>query len=480
MGNNSGGLRGRGHSMRSGRGGRGSGMGNRPMNHGSRNSSSAAPRGPRRGAFASSVTPRVSRGQFEAPQSHNGWGSGPVGVAPSANGIPSADKEGKRTLTDFRIVGFGFVSEHTTWSWGTTRLVDENPVFLSPDVNVNGQVAVPPLDEASPVKQEEAEQTHDQAGNSQEKGKKVAKETARIRIYFQPAPGLVSRGPGAANPIMPPPNTLPSRASAKRKKSESEEDDGDRHNVKRHHGEHDESRPSSLIVEMLDQNPNGADSSNAQNDMQPVELNSNEQRSDVSNDADWLGDALKEEEGEDLEENNFSQANGEGHDPADLLDELDEEDEEATSLFGSGVHPSPPNGTNDLIVQALDDTVEGEVGNLTSESQVTARPNGQRATSTPAGGGQSSGAGGPGGAGNKLSISFSTSRRRLVLEVEVIKYLKVFRAEGRIEFVATLENASSSESENSNPNIKGVCVRLFFRSGGLPPFHSVMLSLCKG
>ncbi|KIM27495.1 hypothetical protein M408DRAFT_24436 [Serendipita vermifera MAFF 305830] len=484
MGNNSGGLRGRGHSMRSARGGRGPGMGNRPMNHGSRNASGgSAPRGPRRGgAFNSSVSTRVSRGQFEAPQSHNGWGNGPVGFTPSSSGMTSTDKEGKRTLTDFRIVGFGFVSEHTTWSWGTTRLVDDKTIFMPAE---DGAVAIPPADEASssssPVKQEETETAPDQGSSSgaQEKGKKVPKETARIRIYFQPAPGSIPRGMGPPNQIMPPPNAVPSRASAKRKKSESEEDDGDRHNVKRHHGDTDESRPASLIVEMLDHSPNDTSGSNAPNDMQPVEPNSAEQRSDVSNDADWLDDALKDEKGDILEENSLSQVNGqEEHEAGELLDELDEEDEEATSLFGSGVHPSPPNGASELIVQAVDESVEEEGDNLASESQAEARPDeSQRATSTPAIVGQSSGAGGPGGAGNKLSISFSTSRRRLVLEAEVIKYLKVFRAEGRIEFTATLENTSpapGSETEESKLSIRGVCVRtssLFFlpRASSLSP-----------
>jgi hypothetical protein len=476
--------------MRSVRGGRGSGMANRPMNHGSRTSSTSAPRGPRRGAFPSSIAPRVSRGQFEAPQSHNGWGSGPVGLTPSSSAMTSADKEGKRTLTDFRIVGFGFVSEHTTWSWGTTRLIDEKEVFIPPSTDNDGPVAIPSLDEVAPVKQEDADPAHEQVGSGQEKGKKAPKETARIRIYFQPAPGSVSRGIAPTNPIMAPPNAVPLRASAKRKKSESEEDDGDRHNVKRHHGDHDESRPSSLIVEMLAPDTNGADDSNVHNDAPTVDSNSQsmsaevqhdtEQGSEVSNDVDWLGDALKEgddlEQSASVEENGYSQMNGEGQDSAEFLDELDEEDEEAASLFGSGVHPSPPNidgnVATELIVQALDESVDGE-GNTAqfdtlveaSKQTLPAHPNElRRGTSTPAVGGQSSGAGGPGGAGNKLSISFSTSRMRLVLEVEVIKYLKVFRAEGRIEFVATLERltaASSSNDDDSKPNIKGVCVRPF-------------------
>jgi len=124
-----------------------------------------------------------------------------------------------------------------------------------------------------------------------------------------------------------------------------------------------------------------------------------------------------------------------------------------------------------LIVQPVDDSVDGE-GNIAeletqgeaSKQTLPVHPYElRRGTSAPAVGGQSSGAGGPGGAGNKLSISFSTSRRRLVLEVEVIKYLKVFRAEGRIEFVATLERVTpaSSDDDDSKPNIKGVCVRPF-------------------
>jgi 20S proteasome subunit alpha 6 len=404
-----------------------------------------------------------------------------VGLTPSSNVMTSVDKEGKRTLTDFRIVGFGFVSEHTTWSWGTTRPIDEKAVFLPPSTEIDGPAANPSIDEVAPVKQEEADAAHEQVGNGQEKAKKAPKETARIRIYFQPAPGSVSRGVASTNQNMAPPNAVPLRASAKRKKSESEEDDGDRHNVKRHHGDHDETRPS-LIVEMLTPDTNGADNSNVHDDAPTVDSNQfmsaetqrdTEQGSEVSNDVDWLGDALKE--GDDLEQNGFveeneySQMNGGGQGSAEFLDELDEEDEEAASLFGSGVHPSPPNidgnTATELIVQAVDD-VDGE-GNTQPDSQADAsksklpvHPSGC-ATSTPAVGGQSSGAGGPGGAGNKLSISFSTSRRRLVLEVEVIEYLKVFRAEGRIEFVATLEQLTPVASEESKPNIKGVCVRPF-------------------
>ena len=486
------GLRGRGHSMRPIRGGRGSGMANRPMNHGSRTSSTSAPRGPRRGAFPSSVAPRVSRGQFEAPQSHNGWGNGPAGLSSNSSAIMSADKEGKRTLTDFRIVGFGFVSEHTTWSWGTTRPVDEKSIFLPPNTENDGPVAIPSLNEPDPVKQEGADAAHEQVGNGQDKAKKAPKETARIRIYFQPAPGPLSRGIPATSQLMAPPSVVPSRASAKRKKSESEEDDGDRHNVKRHHGDHDESRPTSLIVEMLAPDSNDSNDSTVHNNVPTAEPNTQslaadvqgdtEQGSEVSNDVEWLAGALKE--GDEVDPTSLNEGDGyprmneDLHHSQEVFDELDEEEEEdgeAASLFGSGAPPSPPtiegNGTTELIVQTVDDPVERDdddtqtalQGDASGVKDAEHSTEPQRVNSTPAVAGQSSGAGGPGGAGNKLSISFSTSRRRLVFEVEVIKYLKVFRAEGRIEFVATLEPlpGSPSGAEESKPNIKGVCVRPF-------------------
>lgn len=482
--------RGRGNAMRSMRGGRGPGMNNRHLNNSSRSSSSSTPRGPRRGGTFSSASSSGRPQRFEAPQAHNGWGNGPVTSTPTTAPVVPPDREGKRTLTDFRIVGFGFVGENIVWSWGTTRPVDDSILFApSPSTTTGSDSSVAFPSQESPVliKQED---DADQTANGKEKSKKGPKENARIRIYFQPAVPTGTRATGA---IMPPPSAVPSR-SAKRKKSESEEDDGERGNAKRHHGDYDEGpRSGTMMAEMLVEPANGKEKS-SQNDAEPgssptiapVFGRDVEQGSEISNEADWLGDALKEEgELEIVNEENDGNREDDGleveeeQEAAAYFNEVDEEEEEAASLFGSGVHPSPPtadNGSSDLIVQPvtspppegaddenalMQDTNSNAVDNQTGSTSDSITP---RVRSMPPFGGQSSGAGGPGGAGNKLSVSFAASSRRLVLEAEVIKYLKVFRAEGRIEFAASLDIVSSDDPANPDDTqsvIKGVCVRPF-------------------
>jgi hypothetical protein len=365
----------------------------------------------------------------------------------------------------------------------------DDSILFPPTTNNEGPVAFP--SQESPVLTKQKDES-DLAADGKEKTKKGPKENARIRIYFHPAAPLGARAAGA---IMLPPNSVPSR-SAKRKKSESEEDDGERGNAKRHHGDYDEGpRSGSMMAEMLTTPVNGKKEP-SQND-EPTEPESStagapafirdaEQSSEVSNEADWLGDALKEEgeEGEleiVVEENDGVKGDGleveEEQEAAEYFDEIDEEEEEAASLFGSGVHPSPPtvdNGSADLIVQPVSSPMPGEADGENALMQDT-NPNAVESntdnanesnnpkdrTLHPPFGGQSSGAGGPGGAGNKLSVSFAASSRRLVLEVEVIKYLKVFRAEGRIEFAASLDLVSpdSANADDAKPVIRGVCVR---------------------
>lgn len=488
---------------------------NNRHNAGSR-SSGSTPRGPRRNQFGA-ATGGSKFPRFEMPQSHNGWGNGPVTSTSTPVAPLPSDREGKRTLTDFRIVGFGFVTEHTTWSWGTTRPVNDLVVFSQPNTGNNeGPLTFPSLE--SPVSTKQEDESLEQGASVKDKGKKPTKENARIRIYFHPASLLGARTNGAAGALMPPPPSgVPSR-SAKRKKSESEEDDGERGNAKRHHGDSDNGpRSASVAGNSMLAMKNGKDSQDAPSSdivepAPPALLHDVEQSSEVSNEVDWLGDALKEE-GEDGEleadqgEHDSEKDDGDDdglqveieHDTApEYLDQVEEE-EEATSLFGSGVHPSPPppatasadnNDSADLIVQPVDESVL-EVDSCGPENEKSAAMQGPTsndlvvdgdesrlsptackpaANLQPPFGGASSGAGGPGGAGNKLSVSFAASRRRLVLEAEVIKYLKVFRAEGRIEFSASLElvspshpepDASSIADDDAKPVIKGVCVRPF-------------------
>jgi hypothetical protein len=481
--------------MRTMRGGRGGSIANRPQGNSSRPGSHSIPRGPRRGGFLSSNSARPARsGQFEAPQSHNGWGSGPVGAPSTTTTAAALDKEGKRTLTDFRILGFGFVSEHTVWSWGLTRPVSGKTIFAPSTSPEDAASSNQSTEDAPPVKQDDANDSSEPSGQSKEKGKRSGKETARIRIYFHPTSPPAVRGAPNVGPNMAPPNSIPSRTN-KRKKADSEEDDGDRANVKRHHADHtDGPRPASTTDKPLAVT-NGSSEMTTKNDelavdatpVSPPVLGDADQVSEFSNEAEWIRNSLNQDEEEEEGETDSGVLDVEEHDdvddPSEYRDEVDE-DEEGTSLFGSGVQPSSPvaeGGTRDLIVEPADGSSEISTSQLNSnlESQemsisrndisssgVKEHPetNGKKAPAPDAPfAGQGSGIGVPEGARNSISISFSSSLKRLLIDAEVIKYLKVFRAEGRIEFTASLQLVPPPipDEDKSKPVIKGVCVRNF-------------------
>jgi 20S proteasome subunit alpha 6 len=61
--------------------------------------------------------------------------------------------------------------------------------------------------------------------------------------------------------------------------------------------------------------------------------------------------------------------------------------------------------------------------------------------------------GGPVPSANRLSISYAAGSRRLVVDAEVVEYLKVYRSEGRIEVHISLD-------KGSDDGLKGVLVRL--------------------
>jgi 20S proteasome subunit alpha 6 len=371
---------------------------------------------------------------------------GPTGPSSTT----ASDKEGKRTLTDFRIIGFGFVCDELTWSWGATRSINDQAVFPKSNNDATSTYAAD-----SAVKEEEVSDP-----SLKDKAKRGAKETARIRIYFQPSQGVIPRDDQYT---MPPPNSLPSRTSAKRKKSESEEDDVERGNAKRHHADEPRSKSIEMLAPLPSNGTQDASAADSEADTKPI-AHDNEQASEFSTENDWLGVALHEEDGEGDEEEGDEVEEGEAE---DLVEEIDDE----AGLFGSG-HPSPPtvDGGNELIVQPIDEPSQEDGKHSSAHHERNGRDNPtarhehniQSASSSAPLGGHSSGAGGPGGAGNKLSISFSSSKRRLVLEVEVVQYLKVFRAEGRVEFSAAVEMVPSTKENGSEPSIKGVCVRILF------------------
>ncbi|PVF93366.1 hypothetical protein CPB86DRAFT_113105 [Serendipita vermifera] len=501
----SGGLsRGRGHHMRTMRGGRGGSIGGRPQGNSSRPGSHAIPRGPRRGGFISSNSARTSRGgQFEAPQSHNGWGNGPVGAPSTMTTAAALDKEGKRTLTDFRILGFGFVSDHTVWSWGLTRPVSGKTIFAP----TTSHEEVPPnqsVEDAPPVKQDDANDSSEVSGQAKEKGKRSGKETARIRIYFHPTSPTTVRGAPTVGSNMPPPNSVPSRTSNKRKKADSEEDDSDRANVKRHHADHtDDPRPASTDKPLAVTNGSSELATKVDDlavDATPVSppvLGDADQVSEFSNEAEWIRNSLNQDEEEEEGETDSGVLNVEEHDDvddhSDFPDEVDE-DEEGTSLFGSGVQPSSPvaegvtrdlvvepaNGSSEISASQLNSTLDSHDMSISrndaSTSGVKEHPetNGKKASAPEAPfAGQGSGIGVPEGARNSISISFSSSLKRLLIDAEVIKYLKVFRAEGRIEFTASLQLVPPPipDGDKSKPVIKGVCLAV--RSDTGQQFNSI-------
>ncbi|CAG7852656.1 SubName: Full=Uncharacterized protein {ECO:0000313/EMBL:CCA73797.1} [Serendipita indica DSM 11827] len=474
--------RGRGHPLRPSRGGRGGGAPNRHGSGASRQSANTIPRGPRRGGLfpqASSRSFRSSSGG-DGAQSSRGWSHGVsesgTSVFNSSTGASMSDKEGKRTLTDFRIIGFGFVSDQLTWSWGATRPIDDKVVF-PPSSTAKEDPKPTAVENPSPVKQDDIAPS--QGSPSKDKGKKTTKDTARIRIYFQPT-YFPTRGGR-----MPPPSSVPSRPNAKRKKSDSEEDDGERGNIKRHHGENEEGSRNGILAEIPLPTSNGdknveKDSTEAVTD--EATHAQEEQNTDASSEAAaWMGQALKDlkEDSDDGHEHDLREddddQNSEANDlTTELVEGYDDEEEEGTSLFGSGVHPSPgaEDASVDLIVQSVEDVSNHGDGVERGEEPSTESQNPNNANGSFSQAGQSSGAGGPGGSSNKLSVSFASSSRRLVLEAEVITYLKVFRAEGRIEFASTLEtDPLNVGAEGSDPVIKGVFLEVWNEEA--QAFHTV-------
>lgn len=413
----------------------------------------ASLRGGRGGGFSSSSS-RPDRVPFQAPQSHNGWGRGPVGAPAAPASVAGGPQEGKRTLTDFRIIGFGFTipEENIVWSWGGARAIDGKDTFGPVDAAMksdNGK-----------------DDGHDDAGDS--KPKKSGKETARIRIYFQPS--VVTAASSSRTNTMGPPPVVPPRQSAKRKKSDSD-DESERTNAKRHHPD----RPRSASLDGTVAAPNDT-KPDAQPVVKPEEMSTTHgeaptaeeqgtsaapsatQGSEGSND--WLVEAFEqadeEEEGDD---------DSEHYEEHEAYEHEREGDEEVDSLFGSA-RASPPNGNGpELIINTVDEpAVEEKEGESVSGPQEK-KENGASAlnrnkrprdddsvsVSQTATSGQS---GASAAKGNKLSISYASSSRRLVFEADVIEYFKVYRSEGRIEFMARVGSAAEGTG------LQGISVRL--------------------
>jgi hypothetical protein len=446
--------RGRGQPLRGARG-RGSAMlgGRPPMSGTSRGGAgrgNASLRGGRGGSFSSSSRPE--RVPFQAPQSHNGWGRGPVGTPAAPANVAGGPQEGKRTLTDFRIIGFGFTipEDDIVWSWGGARATDGKDTFGPVDVAMksdNGK-----------------DDGHDDAGDS--KPKKSGKETARIRIYFQPS--VVTAGSGSRTNTMGPPPVVPPRQSAKRKKSDSD-DESERTNAKRHHP--DGPRSASLDVTMAAPNETktdaqpvvkAEDTSTTRHETPTAEEHgatapSVTQGSEESND--WLVEAFEQADEEEDEGGDEHYEEHEGY------DHEREGDEEVDSLFGSA-RASPPNGNGpELIINTVDEpTTEDKEGDSASGHQEkkengssTVNRNKRPRDDDPASVGQAATNGQSGASaakGNKLSISYASSSRRLVFEADVIEYFKVYRSEGRIEFMARVGSAAEGTG------LQGISVRL--------------------
>ena len=450
--------RGRGQPLRGARG-RGSAMlgGRPPMSGSSRGGAgrgNASLRGGRGGGGFSSSSSRPDRVPFQAPQSHNGWGRGPVGAPALPASIAGGPQEGKRTLTDFRIIGFGFTiaEENIVWSWGGARAIDGTDTFGPVDVAMksdNGK-----------------DDGHDDAGDS--KPKKSGKETARIRIYFQPS--VVTASSGSRTNTMGPPPVVPPRQSAKRKKSDSD-DESERINAKRHHP--DGPRSASLDDTMATPNETKPDAQpvvkvedtgTIQNEAPTSEEQGTSAAPSVTHGSegsnDWLVEAFEqadEEEEGDGDNEHYEEHEGYEHER--------ERDEEVDSLFGSA-RASPPNGNGpELIINTVDEppTEDKESGsaselqpkkeNGSSPVNRNKRPRdddsasvGQTATSGPSGASAAK--------GNKLSLSYASSSRRLVFEADVIEYFKVYRSEGRIEFMARVGGAAEGTG------LQGISVRL--------------------
>jgi hypothetical protein len=407
-------------------------------------------RGGRGGGYSSSSS-RPDRVPFQAPQSHNGWGRGPVGAPAAPASVAGGPQEGKRTLTDFRIIGFGFTipEENIVWSWGGARAIEGRDMFGPVDVAMksdNGK-----------------DDGHDDGDG---KPKRSGKETARIRIYFQPS--VVAAGSGIRTNPMGPPPVVPPRQSAKRKKSDSD-DESERTNAKRHHP--DGPRSSSLDVTMAAPNETktdaqpvvkAEDASTTHEAPTPDEHGASApsvtQGSEESND--WLVEAF--EQADEEEEDEGSHEHYEEH---ESYEHDREGDEEVDSLFGSA-RASPPNGNGpELIINTVDEPTtedkdsESAPGpqekkeNSLSTVNRNKRPRdddsvsvGQTATN-----GQS---GASAAKGNKLSISYASSSRRLVFEADVIEYFKVYRSEGRIDFMARVGSAAEGTG------LQGISVRL--------------------
>jgi hypothetical protein len=448
--------RGRGQPLRGARG-RGSTMlgGRPPMSGSSRGGAgrgNASLRGGRGGGYSSSSS-RSDRVPFQAPQSHNGWGRGPVGAPATPASIAGGPQEGKRTLTDFRIIGFGFTipEENIVWSWGGARTIDGKDTFGPVDVAMksdNGK-----------------DDGHDDASDS--KPKKSGKETARIRIYFQPS--VVTASSGSRTNTMGPPPVVPPRQSAKRKKSDSD-DESERTNAKRHHP--DGPRSASLDVTMAAPNETKPeaqpvikveDTGTIQNETPTAEEQGTSapsvtQGSEGSND--WLVEAFEQadedEEGEGDDEH-FEEHEGYEHER--------ERDEEVDSLFGSA-RASPPNGNGpELIINTVDEPTTEEKEGVSVSAPQENKENGtsavnrnKRLRDDDSVSGSQTATSGPSGAsaakGNKLSISYASSSRRLVFEADVIEYFKVYRSEGRIEFMARVSGAAEGTG------LQGISVRL--------------------
>jgi len=414
----------------------------------------ASLRGGRGGGFSSSSS-RPDRVPFQAPQSHNGWGRGPVGAPAAPASVAGGPQEGKRTLTDFRIIGFGFTipEENIVWSWGGARAIDGKDTFGPVDVAMtsdNGK-----------------DDGYDDAGDS--KPKKSGKETARIRIYFQPS--VVTAGSGSRTNTMGPPPVVPPRQSAKRKKSDSD-DESERTNAKRHHP--DGPRSASLDVTMAAPNETetkpdaqpvvkAEDTSTIQNEAPTTEEQGTSapsvtQGSEGSND--WLVEAFEQ-----ADEESEGEGDNEHYGAHEGYEHEREVDEEVDSLFGSA-RASPPNGSGpELIINTVDEpTTEDKEGesasgpqekkeNGTSTVSRNKRPRDDDSVSVSqtATSGQS---GASAAKGNKLSISYASSSRRLVFEADVIEYFKVYRSEGRIDFMARVGGAAEGTG------LQGISVRL--------------------
>ena len=447
--------RGRGQPLRGARG-RGSSMlgGRPPMSGTSRGGAgrgNASLRGGRGGGFSSSRPDRVP---FQAPQSHNGWGRGPVGAPTAPASVAGGPQEGKRTLTDFRIIGFGFAvpEENIVWAWGGARAIEGKDAFGPVDVAMKSDSG--------------KDDGHDDVGDS--KPKKSGKETARIRIYFQPS--VVSAGSGSRTSTMGPPPVVPPRQSAKRKKSDSD-DESERTNAKRHHP--DGPRSASLDVTMAAPNETKSEAQPVVKvedtstphpetptaEEQGTSAPSVTQGSEESND--WLVEAFEqadEDEEDEGGDTHFEEPEGYEHER--------DVDEEVDSLFGSA-RASPPNGNGpELIINTVDEpTIEDKEGESASGQQEEKKENGSSAVnrskrprdddSVSASQTATSGQSGASAAkGNKLSISYASSSRRLVFEADVVEYFKVYRSEGRIEFMARVGNAAEGTG------LQGISVRL--------------------